>query len=291
MKSPINKSPIPTSKTYLIHELKEPYFDPDWHFHEEYQLATVLKGTGTRFVGDNISHFGGKDMVFTGSNVPHVWRSDEKYFKNHKLGTHCIVIYFSPNFMGEDFLNKEEMIKVRELMKRADRGLEVTGKTMQSVRQIMKSMLHQKSFDGVISLMQILHLLATSDEVKYINKEGYLNAVTDADSERMRAVHAFILDNYKDDIRLEDAASLANLSPTSFSRYFKARANKTFSEFVAELRISQACKLLLEDENRPVIQIAFEAGYKTISHFNRKFKEIIGSTPQQYREAYGKIRA
>jgi AraC-like DNA-binding protein len=208
----------------------------------------VLKGTGTRFVGDNISHFGGKDMVFTGSNVPHVWRSDEKYFKNHKLGTHCIVIYFSPNFMGEDFLNKEEMIKVRELMKRADRGLEVTGKTMQSVRQIMKSMLHQKSFDGVISLMQILHLLATSDEVKYINKEGYLNAVTDADSERMRAVHACILDNYKDDIRLED-------------------------------------------ENRPVIKLDFEAGYKTIYHFLIKFKEIIGSTPQQYREAYGKIRA
>lgn len=289
MKQAIRKSPIPDSKTFLIHELIDPYFDPDWHFHQEYQLVVVLEGTGTRFVGDNISHFESGDMVFTGSNLPHVWRNDEQYFQNLGLMTHCIVIYFSAEFMGEAFLNKDEMISIRELMNRANRGLEITGSTRDEVREKMKIMLKQKRFNGVLSLLQILNILASSDEVKYINKEGYLNTVTSSDSERMRAVHAYVLNNFKGDIQLEEAASLANLSPTSFSRYFKARANKTFSDFVAELRIGLACKLLLNGDTS-IVQIAYECGYKTLSNFNRKFKELIGISPLKYKKAYSQIR-
>ena len=289
MKQAIRKSPIPHSKTFLIHELIEPYFDPDWHFHSEYQLVTVLEGTGTRFVGDNISHFEGGDMVFTGSNLPHVWRNDEQYFQNLGLKTHCIVIYFSADFMQEAFLNKDEMTSIRELIEQADRGLEITGKTRDTVGGIMKKMLKQERFDGVLSLLQILNILAASTDVTYINKEGYLNTVSDSDSERMRAIHSYILNNYKDKIRLEEVASLANLSPTAFSRYFKARANKTFSDFVAELRISLACKLLFDNE-RSIVQIAYECGYKTLSNFNRKFKEITGTTPLKYKKAYSRIR-
>ena len=289
MKQAIRKSPIPKSKTYRIHELMDPYFDPDWHFHLEYQLVVVLEGTGTRFVGDNISHFESGDMVFTGSNLPHVWRSDEQYFQNLGLRTHCIVIYFSADFMEEAFLNKDEMMNIRELIHRANRGLEITGNTRDIVRKIMKNMLRQESFDGVLSLLQILNILAASDEVEYINKEGYLNTVTDSDSERMRAVHSYVLNNFKGDIRLKQAASLANLTPTSFSRYFKARANKTFSDFVAELRIGLACKLLL-DKDMSIVQIAYECGYKTLSNFNRKFRELTGTSPLKYKKAYSRIR-
>ncbi|MFY0652702.1 MAG: AraC family transcriptional regulator [Cyclobacteriaceae bacterium] len=288
MKEAIRKSPIPESRTFLIHELKEPFFDPNWHFHVEYQIAMVLEGEGTRFVGDNISHFEAGDLVFTGSNVPHVWRNDEQYFQNLGLMTHVIVIYFSPDFMGESFLNKQEMNGIHELMQKANLGLEVAGKTRDTIREIMKGMLHQEQFDGVLSLLQILNILSGSKDVKYINKEGYMNTVSDADSERMRLVHAYVLNNFKSDIKLETAASLANLSPTSFSRYFKARANKTFSDFVAELRISLACKLLLNDDHT-IVQIAYECGYKTLSHFNRKFKQLTGTSPLKYRKAYNKL--
>ena len=100
MKEAIRKSPIPESKSYLIHDLIEPHFDPNWHFHIEHQLVVVMEGTGTRFVGDNISHFEAGDMVFAGSNLPHVWRNDEEYFQNLGLRTRVIVIYFSPDFYG-----------------------------------------------------------------------------------------------------------------------------------------------------------------------------------------------
>lgn len=285
MKQAIRKLPIPNSKSYRMQNLIAPYFDPYWHFHQEHQLVVVMKGTGTRFVGDDISHFESGDMVLTGANLPHVWRNDEEYFQNLDLETHCIVIYFSPDFMGDSFLAKDEMGTISELLTRANRGLEIVGETRDRIREMMKDMLNQKGFDGVISLLQILNILSTSNQLKFINKKGYLNTVSDSDSKRMSAIHSYILNHYKSAIRLEDVANLANLSPTSFSRYFKAHTNKTFSDFVAELRVSQACKLLHKDD-LSIIQIAHECGYRTLSNFNKKFKEITGSNPLKYRKKY-----
>ena len=285
MKQAIRKLPIPNSKSYRIQNLVAPHFDPHWHFHQEYQLVVVIKGTGTRFIGDDISHFESGDMVLTGSNLPHVWRNDEDYFQNLGLETHCIVIYFSLDFMGDNFFTKDEMTSISELIIKSNRGLRVVDETRDCIREMMKTMLTQKGFDGVLSLLQILNMLSTSKQLKFINKKGYLNTVSDSDSNRMSTIHSYILNNYKDAIRLENVARLANLSPTSFSRYFKARTNKTFSDFVAELRISLACKLLQKND-LSIIQISHECGYKTLSNFNKKFKEITESNPLKYRKKY-----
>ena len=264
-----------------------PHFDPHWHFHQEYQLVIVLEGTGTRFIGDDISHFEAGDMVLTGSNLPHLWRNDEGYFQNLGLSTRCIVIYFSIDFMEGAFLCKDEMNNIRMLLERSHRGLEIEGETRNTVKKIMLNMLAQKGFDGVLSLLQILNILS-SKPLRFINKEGYLNTITDSDSKRMRAIHSYILDNFKEDIRLEEVAARANLSPTSFSRYFKSHTNKTFTNFVAELRIGTACKLL-QSNDMSILGIAHECGYKTISNFNKKFKELMNDNPLRYRKKYQKI--
>jgi len=288
MKQAIKKSPISRAKCYRMNNLEAPHFDPHWHFHQEYQLVVVLKGSGTRFIGNDIRHFESGDMVLTGANLPHVWRNDEEYFQNLGLKTRCVVIYFSLDFMGDGFLSKDEMEGISNLLEKANRGLEVTNETRDSIQEMMVSMLKQNGFDGVLSLLQILNKLANSDQLKYINKKGYLNKVSDSDSKRMSAIHSFILNNYRGTIRLNDVAQLANLSPTSFSRYFKVHTNKTFSDFVAELRISTACKLLHRND-LSIIQIAHECGYKTLSNFNKKFKEITDSNPLNYRKKYEKI--
>ncbi len=285
MKQAIRKLPIPNSKSYRILNLIAPHFDPHWHFHQEYQLVVVMKGTGTRFIGDHISHFESGDMVLTGSNLPHVWRNGDEYFQNKGLETHCIVIYFSLDFMGDSFLHKEEMKNISELLSKANRGLEIISETRDQVREMMQEMLHQKGFVGVLLLLQILNFLSTSKQLKFINKKGYLNTVSDSDSKRMSAIHSYILNHYKGTIHLKNVANLANLSPTSFSRYFKAHTNKTFSDFVAELRISLACKLLQKND-LSIIQIAHECGYRTLSNFNKKFKEVAGSNPLKYRKKY-----
>ena len=288
MKSAIRKSPISASKCFKIEEIIAPHFDPNWHFHPEYQIAAVFEGTGTRFVGNDISHFKAGDTVLTGANLPHVWRSDEKYFEHMNLSTRVIVIYFSLDFMGEHFLGKDEMGNLNQLLAQANRGLEIKGETKTKVRAIMKDMLHQQGFESVLSLLKILHLLSSSKELKFINKEGYINSVSTSDSKRMQMVHAYILDHYKSDIKIDDVAALANLAPTSFSRYFKTRTNKTFSNFISELRISLACKLL-QNKDQSILQIAHTCGYNTLSNFNRKFKDITGENPQKYRSRFRSI--
>ena len=109
----LRKTPIEDNKIFAIQSLKDPYFDPNYHSHPEYQLFVVLKGTGTRFVGDSIKSFGEGDMVFTGPNVPHMWRNDDHYFSGKKdLITHGLVIYFNERFLGKYFLEKKETYKV-----------------------------------------------------------------------------------------------------------------------------------------------------------------------------------
>lgn len=288
MKSAIRKFPIPSTKCLKVKQLIEPHFDPTWHFHPEFQLACVFQGTGTRYVGDDISQFDSDDMVLTGANLPHVWRSDDKYFENKGLSTKVIVTYFSPDFMGDIFLNKDEMAKIKQLLISADRGIEIVGNTKKRIRKIVQKMYHQEGFEEVLSLLNILHILSTSNDLRMINKQGYVNRVSDSDSSRMQLVHNYILNHYKAEIRLEEVAKLANMAPNSFSRYFKSRTNKSFTDFIAELRISMACKLL-KTNNQSVIQIAYECGYKTLSNFNKKFKEITGTTPKMYRKNYLQI--
>src|SRR3712207_5365998 len=102
MKPVIQKSAIPESKAFVIKDLIAPYFDPNWHFHPEYQLFVVLEGRGTRFIGDTIKPFKEMDMIFTGPNLPHLWRNDDVYYdKKNNLTTRGIVIYFHGNFLGE----------------------------------------------------------------------------------------------------------------------------------------------------------------------------------------------
>ncbi|MEM9142160.1 MAG: AraC family transcriptional regulator [Bacteroidota bacterium] len=287
MKQAIRKSPISETKCYRINDLIAPYFDPHWHFHQEYQLAFVLQGTGTRFVGDDISHFEPGDMVLTGANLPHVWRNDEEYFQNKGLLTHVIVIYFSIDFLQGAFLNKEEMKGIRELLERSHRGLLIQGETRDHVGSIVQKMTAQKGFEGVISLLRILNILSTK-KLKFINKEGYLNTVTDSDSDRMSRIHSYILDHYRGELKLGQLAQLANLTPTAFSRYFKAHTNKTFTDFIAELRISNACKLLQRND-LSILRIAHECGYRTLSNFNKKFRELMDDSPLQYRKKYRNI--
>lgn len=289
MKSPIQKSPIADSKCFRIVEIIAPYFDPNWHFHPEYQIAAVFEGTGTRFIGNDISPFESGDTVLTGANLSHVWRNDEKYFKNKDLNTRVIVIYFSIDFLGDAFFKKDEMSKIHQLLLHSNRGIEINGQTKDSIREIMIEMLIQEGFDSILSLFKILHLLSFSNELKLINKFGYINNVSYSDSKRMQTVHSYILDNYKRDIKIEEVAVLANLTPNSFSRYFKTRTNKTFSDFVSELRIRLACNLLKTTE-KTILDIANTCGYNTISNFNQKFKDLTKENPHKYRNSFKGIK-
>ncbi|MEK6477034.1 AraC family transcriptional regulator [Catalinimonas sp. 4WD22] len=282
----LRKSPIPDTHTFVIRELKEPYFDPNWHFHQEYQLFVVLKGSGTRFVGDHIKSFEEGDVVFTGPNLPHLWRSDVIYFDgNPNLHTHGIVVYFQEHFPGKELIQKEEAIHLRHFLERSKLGLEILGKSANKITQMMQELLRKKGLESVIFLLQILNEMMHSEEIYELSSTGYTNSLKDGDTEIMNLIHAYVMDNFKNKISLKEVASIANMTPTSFSRYFKMHANKTFSELVSEVRIGYACRLLIEKKMN-VSQACYESGYQTLTNFNRQFKALMKRTPLQYKKEY-----
>jgi hypothetical protein len=233
VKNPLQKSRIPEGKAFVIQELIAPYFDINWHFHSEYQLFVVLKGRGTRFVGDQTSIFKEGDMVLTGPNLPHLWKNDAAYHDpSQRLETHGIVIYFPDHFLNNSVFELEEMEAIAKLLQRSSRGIEVQGATQVEVRKMMVQLLELKGTSRLLHLLQILDRLAGSSECVAITDAAYINTNKESEKDRMGQVYEYVMQHFASKITLKEVAQLSNLSVSAFSRYFKSRVNKPFSDFL-----------------------------------------------------------
>ncbi len=286
MKKPFQKSRIPEGKAFVIRELIAPCFDVNWHFHSEYQLFTVLKGRGTRFIGDHMMAFKEGDMVFTGPNLPHLWRSDNSYFDTkNRLETHGLVIYFPNDFLGNSVFEMDEFEEIAQVLQNSNRGIEIIGQTNQTIRLMMQELVSMKGGQSIIQLLQILNLMVDSSDCLPITQAGYINLNKESETDRMGQVYEHVMKNFKEKITLEEVSEISNLSVSAFSRYFKTRVNKSFSDFLSEVRISHACKLLHEEEMN-ISEISFECGFFTLSNFNKQFKERTGKTPLAFKKNF-----
>ncbi|MBT8184385.1 MAG: AraC family transcriptional regulator [Eudoraea sp.] len=286
MKFALQKSPIPHTHAFVVQELKQPFFDPNWHFHPEYQLFMVINGKGTRFIGDHVKPFQQGEITFLGPDLPHLWRSDPEQTQAQNLpGAEGIVVYFREDIIGKSILAKEEGIKLRQLFKKSLRGFDVKGDTAEIIGQKLLELPRAEGFDAVLLLLEILNVLSLTSDLDLLASSGYRNTLRESDTGRMNRVYAHVMKNFKNRIPISEPAALANMTPTSFSRYFKTHANKTFSEFVSEIRIGHACKLLI-DKKMNASQACYESGFRTLSNFNRQFKAATNKTPMEYKKHY-----
>jgi AraC-like DNA-binding protein len=149
----------------------------------------------------------------------------------------------------------------------------------------LNELLGLTGFEGISKLLNILHKLSVTNDYQYISSTNYTNTHKISETERMRIVHEYVLKHFKENINLSTVASLSNMTEAAFCRYFKSRTNKTFSDFVKEIRIGNACKML-QDENKSISQTCYESGYNTVSNFNNQFKSLKGVSPLQYQKLY-----
>ena len=290
MGGPNIEKTLTAKETFIFKDLVGPFFNPNWHFHPEFQISLIAEGKGTRFVGDHIQTFEEGDLVFTGPNLPHLWRSDEAYFeKDSGLTTRGLVIYFDHELLSESLLDKQEFYKINKLVENSVRGMEFYGKTQLQIKKLLMGINRAKGFQRIIKLFEIIDILANSEEYNLLSSPGYSNVFKGEDAEKMRQVYEYVMTNFKTKISLEEIASLLNMTTTSFCRYFKPRANKTFTRFVNDIRIGHARKLLLED-NLNISQISYECGFNALSNFNRQFKSIVNMSPQEYRRLFLNIK-
>ncbi|MDN5216968.1 AraC family transcriptional regulator [Fulvivirgaceae bacterium BMA12] len=290
MRGPNIEKTLTSKETFIFKDLKGPFFNPMWHFHPEFQISFIVEGKGTRFVGDHVQTFEEGDLTLTGPNLPHLWRSDAAYFeKDSKLLTHGLVIYFDHELLSRSLLDKEEFYKVNKLVENSVRGMEFYGETRNKIHELFPQIAVEKGFRRIIRLLEMIDILAESEDYNLLSSPGYQNVFRGEDVEKMRKVYDYVMTNFKSKIALEEIAEMLNMTTTSFCRYFKPRANKTFSHFVNEIRIGHARKLLLED-NFNIAQICYECGFLTLSNFNRQFKSITHMSPHQYRKLFLNIK-
>jgi AraC-like DNA-binding protein len=248
----------------------------------------VLEGRGTRFIGDSIKPFQEGDIVFTGPHLPHLWKSDDAYFeKREELSTSGIVLYLRKDFLGESVHQKEEYETLNLLFTKSLRGLEITGNTNKLIGKLMLELLELKGLTGIIKVLEILNIIASSADCVPIAHHNYDTSEINSEGDRMNKVYEYVMKNFKQKISLNEVAEIINMTPTSFCRFFKARVNKSFSDFVKEIRIDYSCKLL-NQEKITINQISYECGFNTLSNFNKQFRLLRGETPMMYRKRYQK---
>ena len=259
-----------------------PFFTYPWHFHREFEILYVIEGFGTRFVADNIESFQSGEMALIGSNLPHFWRSDETFLNSGgKLKVKYLVIQFPDDFLKEEIANYPEYHLIGELLQRASRGIGFSGEFSARVARKLIKMAHKSGFERIILLQELLQILAKTDEYKLLAGELYQFENHDFTNDRLTKVMHFLNTNYQRKIELEKVAEIANLHPSAFCRYFKEKTGKSLSEFISDMRISYACRLII-DGKLSVSQICFESGFNNISNFNRTFKNHTGFTPTNY---------
>jgi len=274
-----------TNSTVSVLNREESFFQSPFHSHPELELVYVKESFGKRIIGNSVMPFEPGDMVFLGSDLPHVWLNDEMYYQAiSTLKANAIVVYFSKDIFGPAFYELKETQKINELFFQAGKGISIIGKTNKQIAKKLEKLLLKKDFEVIIGLFEILSLLSESQDRIYINNEAYSTAHKDAKKDRLSEVFQYVNENYKKDIVLIEIAAIANMTPTSFCRMFRLKTKKSFVEYLNEIRVSKACKFLLETD-LSMSEIAYECGYKTASNFNKLFKKFMGMTPSEFKKS------
>ena len=228
------------------------------------------------------------DLVLLGANLPHEWRSDYQHQHQDDMASSSLAVHFLKDFPGKEFYIMPEAAALRKLLEAARQGIKINdSKTVATVQQQLKEMLATiDSLERVIRLFSVLNTIVHSTNLEKLASEGFAASFQNTNQERINVVYKYVMQHFKDNISLEEIAASINMTPTAFCRYFRKSTHKSFVQYLNEIRIGYACKLLMEGKFT-IAQIAYESGFRNLSNFNKHFKEIIGKTPTYYTKEHG----
>lgn len=278
MKAIFEKITLGAGETFAFREFQVPRFTMPWHFHPECELTLILRGRGMRYVGDNIARFEAGDLVFLGRDLPHYWWNDA----DDRGRSHSIVIQFGAEFENGALFDLPEAREIRRLLLLARRGLLLSGRLREQITADILAMRGCGGWKRLCLLMEILGRLAGARKMRFLASASFAPELGERDGRRLTAVCQYVNESYADRVEHRRAATLAGLSPAAFSRFFHKRMGKTFEAYVAEVRISHACRSLQEDDVS-VLEVALASGFNNLSNFNRQFLRLKGMTPRDYR--------
>lgn len=274
-------SPVAATEPVVCEVVRGRDFGCVWHHHPECEITLVVKGGTERLVGNQLTALEPGDLVFLGSQVPHDYRNEPTPGQPAPQ-VEAIVVQFLPQLPGqEDWLNRSSMKPVQRLFERARQGLTIVGITRLTATRIVRDMVNAQGMKRVILLLQLLDLLANSEEVHEICRE-YVPQRQGETLDRVSKACEHIARHLTEPIYVGELAAMTGLGKSAFSRLFKRGTGRTLPQYMNELRIARACSLLAESD-LTVSQIAVECGFVSPAHFQRQFREQQHCAPLVYR--------
>lgn len=278
---------VPKSQKEFVRfqEDRGKYFYDKLHQHPQLQLTLILEGKGQFLSGDYVGRFQPGDVYFLGENAPHVFRSDPEFFESDTTFSSAgNTVFFDFAALGKSLGEVDELHPLKQFQDYGGLCFQIQGQTAESVKEVLQKFGHSeglKRLQLAITLLSILDL--AGKELVQLNEPAFFGGLSEKDGSRMNQVMQFLLENRFRKITLEQAASIANLTKEAFCRFFKLRTRKTFTQYLIQLRINEAQKLLQETE-MDISQIAYQVGFENLSYFNRSFKSIVGISPREFRK-------
>lgn len=270
------------SNSFIYYKETKPF--SSWHYHAEYELVLITNGCGRRVVGDHIDRFENNDLVLLGSNTPHEWLCDPEYYQepdNFKgVG---IVVQFVHDFLGDKFMDIPENISLKAFLALSSRGIVIEGETKNRIISLMLRMNGESDRERLYTLFSIFRIFSSTSEVRVLASPSYIESMRLNIDEPMQKALRYILQNFQKNITIKELLEETNMSNTSFCAAFKHAHRMTFKEYLLNIRVGYACKMLTEDSHN-ISEIAYISGFENISNFNRQFKKIKGITPTQYQD-------
>lgn len=273
-------TPLVEDDLFIILNHPNAKFDYPTHYHPDYELNLVINSNGKRVIGDSIIEFNELDLVLIGPNVCHSWMGNE----NGK-NSHVVTIQFPETLFSKSFLGKKLIQPIKEMLLRSDRGIEFSEETKQKIKDRILNLASIQGFDSFLEFLSILHDLAISRNQRLLSSPTFNSKVDSTKSKRIMKVYDFIQDNYQQQVKLKEVADLINMTETAFSHFFKKRTQRSFSDYILEIRLGHAARMLLETTNR-ITEICFDCGFSNVSNFNRIFKKRKGFTPSEFRKNF-----
>jgi len=260
---------------------RERQFPFQWHYHPEYELTHITAGRGRRFVGDHIADFREGDLILLGPFLPHTWRSTASNTSRRR----AIVVQFPEDFLGTALHECTELVNIQELLSRSRLGLQFHGRCRAKVAKQLEPFIKMRGARKLVEFVSILDSLAKTEGVSQLASEAYAVPRQKFASTRMAGILETIHRNYQQRLWQTDLARSVGLSNAAFTRNFRRATGTTLVDYVNDLRIGHACRMLAESAAL-ITDICFESGFTNLSNFNRCFLRRRGMTPSQFRRQF-----
>ena len=277
-------TPLDLEDVFVLIDSIDNGFDYPIHNHPEYELTLVMGSSGKRIIGDSTEKYQDNDLVLIGPFLHHKWDGNEGS-KEKNVPCRAITLQFVMNLFDSKIFRKKPFFKIQKMLESSSRGIQFSGQALSRAREKLIQLTQLNGMASILKFLDLMNGLAESSERSLLASEGFSKQPVTVKNERIKSAYQYILDNFtRQDLKVGDVAGRVNMSDSAFSHFFKKSTNKSFKQFLLDLRIGHACKLLIETD-QSISEIGYQC-FNNLTNFNRLFKKYRHCTPFEYRKSY-----